>query len=64
MHAGLMPNGKVVFLDKVEDNTQIGKFTTGPHNGSYAYSVEYDPVTMGIPKKLGYNVREWSPFRN
>ncbi|KAI4196460.1 MAG: hypothetical protein LQ346_003215 [Caloplaca aetnensis] len=56
MHAGLMPNGKVVFLDKVENNTQIGKFQDGgPHNNQYAYSVEYDPVTMAEPQKLGYS---------
>ena len=39
MHAGLMPNGKVIFLDKVENYTQI-KLA----NGQYAYSAEYDPV--------------------
>ncbi|KAL8758889.1 MAG: hypothetical protein Q9184_003784 [Pyrenodesmia sp. 2 TL-2023] len=61
MHAGLMPNGKVVFLDKVEETTQIGKFRedeNARHKGQYAYSVEYDPVTMGVPKRIGYNVRE------
>lgn len=36
MHAGLMPNGRVVFLDKVEDYTQI-KLA----NGQFAYSAEY-----------------------
>ena len=40
MHAGLMPNGRVVFLDKVENYTQI-KLA----NGQYAYSAEYDPAT-------------------
>ena len=40
MHAGLLPNGKVVFLDKVEDYTQIKL-----GNGQYAYSAEYDPET-------------------
>jgi hypothetical protein len=40
MHAGLLPNGKVVFLDKVENYTQIKL-----PNGQYAYSTEYDPVT-------------------
>ncbi|KAK4894700.1 hypothetical protein LTR27_007088 [Elasticomyces elasticus] len=40
MHAALMPNGRVVFLDKVEDYTQV-KLS----NGHYAYSAEYDPVT-------------------
>lgn len=40
MHAGLLPNGRVVFLDKVENYTQI-KLS----DGQYAYSAEYDPVT-------------------
>ncbi|KAK7204495.1 glyoxal oxidase N-terminus-domain-containing protein [Myxozyma melibiosi] len=40
MHAGLLPNGKVVFLDKVENYTQV-KLDTG----YYAYSSEYDPDT-------------------
>lgn len=40
MHAGLMPNGKVVFLDKVEDVTELRL-----PNGQYAYSSEWDPVT-------------------
>jgi hypothetical protein len=40
MHAALMPNGKVVILDKIENYTQI-KLS----NGYYAYSAEYDPVT-------------------
>ena len=40
MHMGLMLNGRVVFLDKVENYTQL----TLP-NGQYAYSSEYDPVT-------------------
>jgi hypothetical protein len=40
MHAGLMPNGRVFFLDKVENYTQIKL-----KNGQYAYSSEYDPVT-------------------
>ncbi|KAK7537308.1 glyoxal oxidase [Phyllosticta citribraziliensis] len=38
MHAGLLPNGKVAFLDKVENYTQ-----TKLSNGQYAYSVEWDP---------------------
>ncbi|KAK9236384.1 glyoxal oxidase N-terminus-domain-containing protein [Lipomyces kononenkoae] len=37
MHASLLPNGKVVFLDKVENYTQV-KLATG----YYAYSSEYD----------------------
>ena len=40
MHAGLMPNGKVVFLDKVENYTEL-KLA----NGQYAYSSEWDPST-------------------
>lgn len=38
MHAALMPNGRVVFLDKVENYTQLVL-----PNGQYAYSSEYDP---------------------
>ena len=34
-----MPNGRVIFLDKVENYTQIKL-----PNGQYAYSSEYDPV--------------------
>lgn len=40
MHAGLLPNGRVVFLDKVENYTQIKL-----GNGQFAYSAEYDPAT-------------------
>lgn len=40
MHAGLMPNGRVVFLDKVENYTELKL-----PNGQYAYSSEWDPVT-------------------
>ncbi|KAI9819277.1 MAG: hypothetical protein M1827_007434 [Pycnora praestabilis] len=40
MHAGLMPNGRVIFLDKLENYTQI-KLA----DGYYAYSSEYDPET-------------------
>lgn len=36
MHTGLMPNGRVVFLDKVENYTQIKL-----PDGQYAYSAEY-----------------------
>ncbi|KAL8719227.1 MAG: hypothetical protein Q9225_003754 [Loekoesia sp. 1 TL-2023] len=49
MHAGLMQNGRVVFLDKVENYTQIKL-----PNGQYAYSAEYDPATnkvVGLPYK-------------
>ena len=51
MHAGLMPNGRVVFLDKVENYTQIKL-----PNGQYAYSAEYDPETnkvVGIQYYVG-----------
>ncbi|BFZ59011.1 hypothetical protein YB2330_000010 [Saitoella coloradoensis] len=40
MHAGVMPNGKVIFLDKVENYTQV-KLS----DGQYAYSTEYDLET-------------------
>ncbi|KAI9800722.1 MAG: hypothetical protein M1833_003138 [Piccolia ochrophora] len=40
MHAGLLPNGKVVFLDKVEDFTKLKL-----PNNQFAYSSEYDPET-------------------
>lgn len=43
MHAGLLQNGRVVFLDKVENYSQI-KFS----NGQYAYSAEYDPATNKV----------------
>jgi hypothetical protein len=38
-----MPNGKVVFLDKVENYTEL-KLA----NGRYAFSSEYDPVTQKL----------------
>lgn len=50
MHAGLMPNGRVVFLDKVEAFTQLKL-----PNGQYAYSAEYDPETnqaLGLSYKV------------
>lgn len=40
MHAALMQNGRVIFLDKVEDYTQL----TLP-SGYFAYSSEFDPST-------------------
>ena len=43
MHAGLMQNGRVVFLDKVENYTEL-KLS----NGQYAYSSEYDPTTQKL----------------
>ena len=57
MHSGLLPNGRVVFLDKVENYTQI-KLS----DGQYAYSAEYDPATntvVGLSYKVsrGENVK-------
>ncbi|KAK4543420.1 hypothetical protein LTR36_005563 [Oleoguttula mirabilis] len=43
MHAALMPNGRVVFLDKVENYTQLKL-----GDGYYAYSAEYDPATNQV----------------
>ena len=43
MTAILMQNGKVIFLDKVENYTQILL-----SNGQYAYSAEYDPATNNV----------------
>ncbi|KAL8399530.1 hypothetical protein RB594_000062 [Gaeumannomyces avenae] len=48
MHAGLLPNGKVVFLDKVENYTQLRL-----GNGQFAYSSEFDPVSC-TAKPLAY----------
>lgn len=56
MHAGLMPNGRVVFLDKVEDYTQIKL-----DNGQYAYSAEYDPVHRTLVG-LSYQVFHYCGF--
>ena len=43
MHAALMPNGKVMFLDKLENYTQLKTA-----NGYYAMSSEYDPITNTV----------------
>ena len=43
MHAGLMQNGRVISLDKVENYTQV-KLS----DGQYAYSAEYDPATNKV----------------
>lgn len=43
MHLGLLTNGKVFFLDKIENYTQVKL-----GNGQYAYSAEYDPVTFKV----------------
>ncbi|MCJ1429075.1 hypothetical protein MMC29_006988 [Sticta canariensis] len=48
MHAGLLQNGRVVFLDKVENYSQL-KLA----NGQFAYSAEYDPATNKVVG-LGY----------
>ena len=50
MAAGLMPNGRVFFLDKVENYTQLQL-----DNGQYAYSAEYNPITnevVALPYKV------------
>lgn len=52
MHAGLLQNGRVVFLDKVENYSQIKL-----PNGQFAYSAEYDPATntvVGLTYKACY----------
>lgn len=43
MHAALMPNGRVIFLDKVENYTRL-KLA----DGYFAYSSEYDPATNEV----------------
>jgi hypothetical protein len=43
MHAALLPNGRVVFLDKVENYTKLKL-----RNGRYAYSSEFDPATNTV----------------
>ena len=43
MHAALLSNGKVAFLDKVEDRNHVVQA-----NSSAAYSVVFDPVTKAI----------------
>ena len=50
MHAGLMQNGRVVFLDKVEETTQVKL-----PNGHFAYSAEWDPATNQVTP-LSYKV--------
>lgn len=50
MHAALMPNGKVVFLDKIETYTQLRL-----DNGELAYSTEWDPES-GQLVPLSYKV--------
>lgn len=43
MHAGLLANGRVWFLDKVEDFAEIRL-----PNGRFAYASEYDPATNQV----------------
>lgn len=43
MHAALMENGKVIFLDKLENYTQLVL-----PNGHYAMSSEYDPINNTV----------------
>ncbi|OJD11254.1 hypothetical protein ACJ73_09578 [Blastomyces percursus] len=43
MSAALLANGRVVFVDKVENYTQLVL-----DNGHYAYSSEYDPLTNKV----------------
>jgi hypothetical protein len=43
MAAVLLQNGRVVFLDKVANYTQVKL-----DNGHYAYSAEYDPATNEV----------------
>ena len=49
MHAALLSNGRVVFLDKVENYTKLHL-----SNGEFAYSSEYDPVAKNATA-LAYN---------
>jgi len=51
MHAALLPNGKVLFLDKVENYTKL-IFA----NGKHAYASEWDPATRQVaPLRVGTN---------
>lgn len=43
MHAFVMENGRVVFLDKVENYTQLQL-----PDGQFAYSSEFDPITSQV----------------
>lgn len=54
MHAALMPNGRVMFLDKLENYTEVTM--DSPLGGKrYAYSSEYDPETQDVVP-LAYKV--------
>lgn len=51
MHAALLANGHVVFLDKVENYTELRL-----PNGHYAYSSEWDPLSNKlVPLKVQSN---------
>lgn len=50
MHAAAMLDGKVVFLDKVENYTELRL-----PNGQLAYSSLYDPELQLTPKPLAYD---------
>ena len=50
MHAAAMSDGKVVFLDKVENYTELRL-----PNGQLAYSSLYDPELQMTPKPLAYD---------
>ena len=56
MHAALMPNGKVVFLDKIENYTQLKL-----DDGEFAYSSEWNPVS-GEVAPLAYKVEPMPLF--
>jgi len=43
MHAALLPNGHVVFLDKLENYTEARL-----QNGRYAYSTVYNPLNLEL----------------
>ncbi|RKF73992.1 Aldehyde oxidase GLOX [Golovinomyces cichoracearum] len=49
MHAGLLPNGKIFFLDKLENYSQIKT-----QDGHYAMSAEYD-VNNNQPVPISYS---------
>jgi hypothetical protein len=49
MHAAAMLDGKIVFLDKIENYTQLRL-----PNGQLAYSSIYDPELQTTPKPLAY----------
>lgn len=53
MHAGLMPNGNAVFLDKVENYTQIWL-----PDGYFAYSAEFNAST-NLPWGLSYKTNAY-----